>query len=213
MSLLAPIDIYCERLSPELLAEPLNALSNISFLLAAWFLHMAYRKSGVHNRHIAILIGIVFTVGIGSLLFHTFANKLTMLADIIPIMVFVFYYLYCALKMLLKLTNSGSVIANAILLVASALTGLLPRELQFNGSVSYFPCLIALLLVALKSRNKILYLANIIFLFSLTFRSIDMVVCPELSIGTHFLWHLLNGLLLYLLVKVLINHCAGERSV
>lgn len=29
------IDIYCERLAPGLLAEPLNALSNISFLIAA----------------------------------------------------------------------------------------------------------------------------------------------------------------------------------
>ena len=30
------MDAYCERVGPGLLAEPLNAVSNISFLLAAW---------------------------------------------------------------------------------------------------------------------------------------------------------------------------------
>ena len=29
------LDLYCERLSPGLLAEPLNALSNLAFLYAA----------------------------------------------------------------------------------------------------------------------------------------------------------------------------------
>jgi hypothetical protein len=35
---------------------------------------------------------------------------------------------------------------------------------------------------------------------SLTFRSIDMTVCDALPLGTHFLWHSLNGLALYLLL-------------
>jgi len=30
------MDAYCERLGPGLFAEPLNALTNVSFLLAAW---------------------------------------------------------------------------------------------------------------------------------------------------------------------------------
>jgi hypothetical protein len=36
---------------------------------------------------------------------------------------------------------------------------------------------------------------------SLIFRSIDMAVCPELPLGTHFLWHLLNAVVLYLLLR------------
>jgi hypothetical protein len=30
------MDVYCERVGPGLLAELLNAVSNTSFLLAAW---------------------------------------------------------------------------------------------------------------------------------------------------------------------------------
>lgn len=33
---------------------------------------------------------------------------------------------------------------------------------------------------------------------SLFFRTIDMAVCESIPIGTHFLWHLLNGVLVYL---------------
>jgi len=35
MDWFAPIDAYCERLGPGLLAEPLNALSNAAFFIAA----------------------------------------------------------------------------------------------------------------------------------------------------------------------------------
>jgi hypothetical protein len=36
---------------------------------------------------------------------------------------------------------------------------------------------------------------------SLVFRSIDMAVCDAMPLGTHFLWHSLNGLALYLLLR------------
>jgi hypothetical protein len=36
---------------------------------------------------------------------------------------------------------------------------------------------------------------------SLVFRSIDMAVCDAVPLGTHFLWHSLNGLALYLLLR------------
>jgi hypothetical protein len=34
-----PVDIYCERVAPGLLAEPLNAASNIGFFIAAFILY------------------------------------------------------------------------------------------------------------------------------------------------------------------------------
>jgi hypothetical protein len=30
------VDIYCERLGPGLWAEPLNAVTNVAFFVAAW---------------------------------------------------------------------------------------------------------------------------------------------------------------------------------
>lgn len=213
MSLLTPIDNYCERLSPGLMAEPLNAISNLSFIIAAWMLYRAYKKQGLYDLPVTSLILMVFTVGVGSSLFHTFANKLTMLADVIPIMVFVLTYLFFALIKLLGLSRGKASISLILLLIASGLTILAPPELRFNGSEQYFPCLGALLIVAWKSRQKSLYLASALFSCSLLFRSIDMALCSEFSEGTHFIWHLLNGVLLYVLVKVLINHLHTSRKL
>jgi hypothetical protein len=213
MSLLDPIDNYCERLSAGLMAEPLNAASNISFFIAAFLLYRNYKKQGLRDLPVSILILMVFTVGIGSSLFHTFANNLTMLADIIPIMAFVLTYLYFALTRLLGFSTSKARMALILILLASAATDFVPPELRFNGSVQYFPCLAALLLVAWKSSEKLLYAASAIFFCSLTFRSIDMYICNEFSEGTHFVWHLLNGVLLFILVKVLINHLHASRKL
>jgi hypothetical protein len=44
---------------------------------------------------------------------------------------------------------------------------------------------------------RYLWLAAIFFPFSLLCRQLDMPLCDFIS-GTHWLWHLLNGLTLYL---------------
>ena len=41
-SAFTPLDLYCERLGPEFWAEPLNAISNGGFIVAAW---LAWRNS------------------------------------------------------------------------------------------------------------------------------------------------------------------------
>jgi hypothetical protein len=43
-----------------------------------------------------------------------------------------------------------------------------------------------------------------VYLAALFFRTIDNEVCPVLPIGTHFLWHLLIGLVTYLAMRALI---------
>ena len=89
--LLTPIDNYCERTGVDLFSEPTNAVSNLSFFIAAWLLLRLYRSGGRHNPEALILISLVALVGAGSTLFHTFANQLAMLGDIIPIAMFTFY--------------------------------------------------------------------------------------------------------------------------
>jgi hypothetical protein len=55
---------------------------------------------------------------------------------------------------------------------------------------------------------------TIVFLLSFTVRTLDAEVCSVLPVGTHFLWHLLNAILLYILVRAAIVHAApvtGEQ--
>ena len=52
-----------------------------------------------------------------------------------------------------------------------------------------------------------------VFLLSLTMRTMDQAVCPWLPMGTHYFWHLLNGLLVYLIVRgLLVNLPVTSRQ-
>lgn len=208
MPLLAPLFNYCERTAIGLFNEPLNAVSNIAFFIAAWLLWRNYKNS---DRQSQALIFLVALVGIGSTLFHTFANQLTMVADITPITLFTLYYLWLALR---RLANCSRLITGGFLLlftVTAVAADRIPDPYRFNGSVSYFPCLAALVLLALCLRTRRhpaalgLFKAATVFAISLTFRSIDMVLCQQLAIGTHFIWHTLNGAVLYLLTSTVIG--------
>ena len=86
-NLLRHVDLYCERTGPEYWAEPLNALSNLAFIAAGlWFL-VKFRRER-RDGWTETLAWMVTAVGIGSWLFHTHANQLTIYADVIPIAIF-----------------------------------------------------------------------------------------------------------------------------
>ena len=42
------------------------------------------------------------------------------------------------------------------------------------------------------------------FVVSLAFRTMDQAVCPAFPLGTHFIWHLLNAGVLYILLRAAI---------
>ena len=77
-----------------------------------------------------------------------------------------------------------------------------------NGSLVYLPALAAMAVVGgLLAERKhpatpFILWAALIFAVSVTFRSLDLAMCDayqiqERKIGTHFAWHLLNGLALF----------------
>jgi hypothetical protein len=82
------VDLYCERLGPGLWAEPLNALTNASFLVAAWFSwRMAARQQRLTSG-VWLLIGLMIAIAIGSGFFHTFATNWARILDVVPILIF-----------------------------------------------------------------------------------------------------------------------------
>jgi hypothetical protein len=202
-SVFDPVDIYCERTDIGLWNEPLNALTNISFFIAAWLLYRAYKTAGVRDREAVGLIACVALVGLGSLLFHTFANPLAEWADIVPIGAFVYFYLWLALRRLLGLNRIKAAANLIIFTLLVVLTDYIPVGFRLNGSITYLPCLIAILSIATHLRRRSLeaaatiWDAGLVFALSLTFRSIDMMLCEYLPLGTHFFWHIINGIVLY----------------
>jgi Ceramidase len=213
-----PIDLYCERTDASLWAEPANALTNAAFLLAAAAAFLSWRrKSGSDWPALAlIVVVVVVVVGLGSFTFHTVATRGAMLADVIPIALFIYGYLLLALCRFLHV-SAGAAVAIVLAYAAGtqALVSLIPARL-LNGSAGYLPALIALIVVALatpeRKTRRGLALAALVFSISLAMRTIDSSVCATFPLGTHFAWHVLNAVVLYLLLRTAIAVPAATGS-
>jgi len=200
-----PIDLYCERLDPSFWAEPVNALSNVAFLLAAWAAFLEWRKVGGGDRIILALIVIVAVVGVGSFTFHTVATRGAMMLDVGPIGVFIYSYFLFALRRFLLLSWPGALVIFAGFVALSfGLAAYVPRTF-LNGSAGYFPALAALIvigwLIRERAAGKALLIAAAAFIASLFFRIIDLDICGAFPTGTHFLWHILNAVVLYAVLR------------
>lgn len=209
------IGIYCERGATGLWAEPVNLLTNLAFIVAAGLAYTDFARARLSPRRhwdLALLILILAAIGIGSALWHSFAAPWSGWADVVPIGLFIAVFLA---SYLWRVAQTGLILGlwpwlAFHALQAGAMIWLPPTWL--NGSIAYVPALLGLALITLHARlrqpelNSYFGLALGLLLVSLTARSIDNLICPWLPIGTHFLWHLCNAALLYLLLGGLIRH-------
>ena len=212
------VDGYCERTDFAFWSEPVNAVTNLAFLIAA---ALALAVAIRHGRHtdwaVAVLVGLVAVIGIGSFLFHTFATRWAGAADSIPILLFILAYLAIAFGRLFAKPWWLAALATIAFLPASAGIIWAVNQLPVNplgSSVGYLPAFLALVgfgVWAVAQRRPVapwLLSAAGLFALSLTFRTIDIPLCDGFPLGTHFLWHVLNGTLLGLLVIAVVRHGA-----
>jgi hypothetical protein len=205
MSWSDPISLYCERTNASPWAEPLNALTNSAFLVAAVLAFMLWRRNAARDLATLGLIAITALIGVGSFAFHTLATRGAMLFDVVPIALFVYGYLFLALRRYLHTPLFAAAIILAVFIIASrGLSWLLPVDF-LNGSHEYLPPLLALVGVGLLARadraGRSILLAAALFLISLSLRTLDKAVCGSFPTGTHFIWHLLNAAVLYILLR------------
>jgi len=223
----APIDLYCERLGAGFWAEPWNAVSNGAFLLAAlWGWYVARRHGPVRGTDLLMIV-MVALIGVGSFLFHTYANTWSELADVIPIWSFVVVAVLVGMarigglrpgRIAVIMLSVAAVLVIAILAMSDPGAGTAASDVSepplLNGSLQYAPAVVALLAFSFfswRGGNPLagwIIAATATFVLSLAFRTVDLAICGQYPTGTHFIWHLLNGLMIGLILQVMIR--AGQ---
>jgi len=212
--LTAQEDIYCERTDFSLLSEPVNLISNISFFIAFYFLYKLYKNSPNQGLQTKTLVYLVLAIGIGSTLYHSFATTWAGLLDMIPIYAFFALFIYIFARQGLDLSIIHTLLLYVFLILLFYLAPIIFSDLN-SGFVMYMPLIIffwclTFYLLFIEHKNApgfVLFLLVAVPSFYL--RSIDMDVCSSFSLaghtfGTHVFWHLLNGLLLYLMGRELL---------
>lgn len=217
------MDIYCERDSLEFWAEPLNAWTNGAFLIAAMLI--LPRLWAIEGRREAkhlvtptrVLLVELVAIALGSFAFHTYATPLAGLADVGSIAAFIFTFLAAYLGRVLGL---GPAAVTGICVGVFAASIGLPGLTQFTpvpGFIATYlpPTLAAVAMGAIAIRRGIpggRYLIGGagLFVVSMIVAALDRPLCPRFPYGTHFIWHLLNAGVLYLMLLGLL--AAASRS-
>lgn len=207
----APIDAYCERTDPTYWSEPVNALTNLAFLLAAWVLWRRVRGQGLPVA--VALSAILALIGLGSFAFHTYAQAWSALADTGAIAIFTLVYVFAATRDFLGRGARVAALATVLFVPYALAAGWVFDRLPFFSISSFYwpiALMIALygfgLLRSAPQTGAGLLLGAGILSLSIVFRSLDMAVCAGFPVGTHFLWHILNAVMLGWMVEVYRRH-------
>jgi len=213
------VDLYCERTQPGLWAEPLNAVTNTAFLLAAWDLRRRcasrLRPAGPDLLALPVLVA---GIGVASALFHTLSTRWAGALD----SAFIAAYLLVYVVVFARRVGGApwrrawmAAPAFAIFSVAIVAGWAAVPGTQLRGVGLYAAAWLGLgglaAWAALKRRtpaSSLLGSATVLFALSLALRQADLPLCSMWPLGTHFAWHLLNALVLWLSARAVLQSAA-----
>jgi len=200
--------VYCEQPVFDGLFEPLNTLTNLAFVIAGIMVFLKLRKGKMldfKGKWFSLLLVII---GFGSLAWHLARYDVTLIIDSLPIGIFILSYLYFYLRVTVHsfwlriLFLAG--LPLFILLFAWVLKPFVDSLLLSNGGMGYLAALAYFAILQMYNfilRNgfawKSLYVVFLFFI-SICFRQYDLYFCEATGgMGTHFIWHILNAVVLY----------------
>lgn len=219
---------FCERNtawlfapSASVLAEPLNVASNLLILLTAAALArraVALRDSAIVPLSVRALIALIAVVAFASIVYHLAPMKWSWVLDVQSVHVFGLWFAACFARWMLGLPWRQALFAIPLF----GIFGLTISEVvpDFGLDLARFlPAAIALgvLTVWLARRDDPAWRsfggAAVVFALGLGFHHGDTALCGPIPTGTHFLWHLCSGVMLFLITRELLERAvAAERQ-
>ena len=202
------VDGYCERTDFSYWSEPINAATNLAFIIAALVLWR--RSTGVPMAR--VLSVILFATGLGSFLFHTHATLWASVADVVPIGIFILTYLFVVNRDMVPMGGWLAALATALFIPFAAVLVPVLNQIPFIAISNFYwtvPILLALYAVLLRRKPGIaqgFLIGAALLCLSVTIRSLDEILCDVIPVGTHFVWHLLNGVMLGWMIHVYTRH-------
>lgn len=216
--LLIPADhgpIYRETTDlSQVVVEPWNALSSLSFLVAAFVLLWQLRGQFKAFPFIVFFcVPLLVFGGLGSTLFHAFRSSVwLLLMDVLPIVLLV---LGVSIWMWLKVLPNKWLVIPVVL----AFIGLTYVSRYFfsgqdqisigylvRGSMLLIPCFLYLRKSHFRLANLFFY-ATMCLVMALVFRFLDeKILLNWMPWGTHWLWHISTAFGAYFLGRYLIGN-------
>lgn len=203
------ISTHCEK-PVGFISEPVNTVSNIAFFVSAFFIHKILRKNKISNPHIQRLLWLTILVGLGSTAYHGFNNPYTLILDQIPIYAFILYSIYiitiyASKNRVIRFVIPLLLILIQILVLKYVKVFFLDIPVMHIINLLFISFLIAWFYKKLGKMALKLIPVVLVYGLAIAVRGFDIPVCPINKFGTHFLWHILTAIAVYLTVKSLVE--------
>jgi hypothetical protein len=205
--------VYCEQPIYQAFFEPINTITNLAFMIAGIVLFIQLKKRNILDVKGIYFSALLVIVGLGSFIWHLYRTDLTVMLDSIPIALFVLSYLFFYILQMTKnwFLRIGLFLSffGYMILLTKALSGLDNQWLLTNGGMQYLVALSFFVVLQIFNRYwypgliKPSFIVVLLFALSIFFRQTDLLVCEYIGFGTHFMWHILNGVVLYSFVRLL----------
>lgn len=204
------IDLHCERIQEGFFEEPLNALSNLGFIIAAFYLYKFIKTKKNQPFSNYFLVYLCGFIGLGSMTFHITAKMwAAMYFDVLPIAVFAATFMYLFSRHILRLGMVGTTLLLALLIfenfVFKSYVGRAPDGYVSLIPSAFFLLFICIFMIITKNRStKNICIATAIAIVAIFCRATDMYFCDVNPYGMHFIWHSLMGVFMYIVTRELI---------
>ncbi len=204
--------LYCETGHDWLfMAEPVNTVTNIAILFAAYFAFQAMQKKETYPIDGVLMVFLLFATGLGSFWWHSTRDTLALTFDVLPGLLFLFLFSYLWIRklfgMVWGLAAMGSLVGITWILGFAIQYFEMPFLFPIFGGVTVLGIFFAYLTYKKGGTTLGRYAFGLIGIafVAAVMRTLDLSVCEIIPFGTHFVWHLLLSTAAYMAIRLLLS--------